>query len=132
MEIDKTIHNAIIKHARGDEVLKNFSSAKVLTDEGDKVFVSYEIPGRQPVSAWVPVGTPDTIEEEPRTVAFLRDKIDEIDHYRNRALSVLQHRKEELHGRVDSEDFDPFMALTVILAEEETNRLMRELRELMD
>lgn len=132
METDKTLHDAIIRHARNDEVLKNFSSAKVLTDEGDKIFVSYEIPGRGSVSAWVPVGTPDTIEEEPRTVAFLRNKIDEIDHYRNRALTVLQHRKDELHGRAGSEDFDPFMALTVILAEEETNRLMRELRELTD
>jgi hypothetical protein len=135
MSHDKTIHTAIIRHARNTEALKTFTSAQILVDEGDQVFASYEIPGRGSVSAWVKVDVPETFEQEPRTIAFLRDRIDEIDFQRNRCMSLLAERKADLKGSYSEakrEDFDPLLSLTVLLAEEEITRLTRELNELWD
>lgn len=134
-----TIHEAIKKAAEDNENIESFTKYSILVVEEGQVFVQFDgVPKRGSLTMWVktPTDAPyDEIayaeeEEEPRTVAFLRNEIDDLDYNINLAKKALEKEQWASGASSTPSHMLTFMKLTIANAEDLRRRLFKELEDL--
>lgn len=140
------VHEAIKNYANNSSILSTYTKYSILVAEEDQIFVQFDgVPNRGSLTVWVKLpeecqGDPWEIagtisgdalvgyaeeDEEPRTVAFLRNEIDDLDHDLYLAKGVIKREEHQI-------ELLPFLRLTIANAEDRRHRLLKELEELSD
>lgn len=134
-----TIHEAIKKASEDSENIESYTKYSILVVEEGQVFVQFDgVPKRGTLCMWVktPTDLPyDEIvyaeeEEEPRTVAFLRNEIDDLDYNIMLAKKALKEEEHKAGASSAAPYMLTFMKLTITNAEDLRRRLFEELEDL--
>jgi hypothetical protein len=138
------VHEAIKTYANTSSILSTYTKYSILVVEEEQIFVQFDgVPNRGTLTVWIklpeeckdnpwnPLGhVAYSEEEEPRTVAFLRNEIDDLDYSLNQAKKTLTKAEHAAGASSIPSDMIPFMRLVVADAEDRRVRLSKELNDL--
>jgi hypothetical protein len=138
------VNKAIEEYADKNDNIESYTKYSILVVEVDQIFVQFDgVPNRGTLTVWIklpeeckdnpwnPLGhVAYSEEEEPRTVAFLRNEIDDLDYSLNQAKKTLTKAEHAAGASSIPSDMIPFMRLVVADAEDRRVRLSKELNDL--